>query len=60
MISWNIPRIGHSNSGLLRRPRASCHIRPAFVDRLAMIRPILIHPDPRLKKVCEPVAEITA
>ena len=23
-------------------------------------RPILIHPDPRLKKVCEPVAEITA
>ena len=25
-----------------------------------MIRPILIHPDPRLKKVCDPVAEITA
>ncbi len=25
-----------------------------------MIRPILIHPDPRLKKVCEPVAEITS
>ncbi len=25
-----------------------------------MIRPILIHPDPRLKKVCEPVSEITA
>jgi peptide deformylase len=24
-----------------------------------MIRPILIHPDPRLKKVCDPVAEIT-
>jgi len=24
-----------------------------------MIRPILIHPDPRLKKRCEPVAEIT-
>ncbi|WP_136645591.1 peptide deformylase [Tabrizicola sp. YIM 78059] len=24
-----------------------------------MIHPILIHPDPRLKKVCEPVAEIT-
>ena len=24
-----------------------------------MIRPILIHPDPRLKKVCEPVAAIT-
>ena len=24
-----------------------------------MIRPILIHPDPRLKKACEPVAEIT-
>ncbi len=24
-----------------------------------MIRPILIHPDPRLKKVCEPVTEIT-
>jgi peptide deformylase len=24
-----------------------------------MIRPILIHPDPRLKKQCEPVAEIT-
>jgi peptide deformylase len=24
-----------------------------------MIRPILIHPDPRLKKLCEPVAEIT-
>ncbi|MBA3909536.1 MAG: peptide deformylase [Rhodobacter sp.] len=24
-----------------------------------MIRAILIHPDPRLKKVCEPVAEIT-
>ena len=25
-----------------------------------MIRSILIHPDPRLKKVCDPVAEITA
>lgn len=25
-----------------------------------MIRYILIHPDPRLKKVCDPVAEITA
>jgi peptide deformylase len=25
-----------------------------------MIRHILIHPDPRLKKVCEPVSEITA
>jgi peptide deformylase len=25
-----------------------------------MIRTILIHPDPRLKKLCEPVAEITA
>ena len=25
-----------------------------------MIRPILIHPDPRLKKPCEPVAEVTA
>lgn len=24
-----------------------------------MIRPILIHPDPRLKKLCEPVGEIT-
>ena len=24
-----------------------------------MIRPILIHPDPRLKKRCDPVAEIT-
>jgi len=24
-----------------------------------MIRPILIHPDPRLKKVCEPVSEVT-
>jgi peptide deformylase len=24
-----------------------------------MIRPILIHPDPRLKKPCDPVAEIT-
>lgn len=24
-----------------------------------MIRPILIHPDPRLKKICDPVAEIT-
>ncbi len=23
------------------------------------LRPILLHPDPRLKKVCEPVAEIT-
>ena len=26
----------------------------------AMKRPILIHPDPRLKKVCTPVADITA
>ncbi|NJM83300.1 MAG: peptide deformylase [Tabrizicola sp.] len=25
-----------------------------------MIRPILIHPDPRLKKLCDPVTEITA
>jgi peptide deformylase len=24
-----------------------------------MIRPILIHPDPRLKKLCDPIAEIT-
>lgn len=24
-----------------------------------MIRPILIHPDPRLKKVCSPVADLT-
>ncbi len=24
-----------------------------------MIRPILIHPDPRLKKLCDPVTEIT-
>jgi peptide deformylase len=24
-----------------------------------MIRPILIHPDPRLKKVCAPVAQVT-
>ncbi len=24
-----------------------------------MIRPILIHPDPRLKKPCDPVAEVT-
>ncbi len=24
-----------------------------------MIRPILIHPDPRLKKACDPVSEIT-
>lgn len=24
-----------------------------------MLRPILIHPDPRLKKVCDPVTEIT-
>jgi peptide deformylase len=24
-----------------------------------MIRPILIHPDPRLKKVCDPVASVT-
>ena len=24
-----------------------------------MIRPILIHPDPRLKKVCDPVADVT-
>ena len=23
-----------------------------------MIRPILLHPDPRLKKVCDPVAEV--
>ncbi|MBD3763382.1 MAG: peptide deformylase [Rhodobacterales bacterium] len=25
-----------------------------------MLRPILIHPDPRLKKVCDPVTDITA
>ncbi len=25
-----------------------------------MIRPILIHPDPRLKKLCDPVQEITS
>ncbi len=25
-----------------------------------MLRPILIHPDPRLKKVCDPVTEFTA
>lgn len=24
-----------------------------------MIRPILIHPDPRLKKICDPVGQIT-
>ena len=26
----------------------------------AMKRPILLHPDPRLKKICDPVAQITA
>ncbi|MGN7868874.1 peptide deformylase [Paracoccus sp. 22332] len=26
---------------------------------MSSLRPILIHPDPRLKKVCEPVARIT-
>lgn len=26
---------------------------------MAMIRPILIHPDPRLKKLCDPVTAIT-
>ncbi|WP_434617888.1 peptide deformylase [Tabrizicola sp. M-4] len=25
-----------------------------------MIRPILIHPDPRLKKLCDPVAEVSS
>ena len=24
-----------------------------------MIRPILIHPDPRLKKLCDPVSQVT-
>lgn len=27
---------------------------------MAMIRPILIHPDPRLKKLCDPVTEISS
>ena len=26
---------------------------------MAMKRPILIHPDPRLKKLCEPISQIT-
>ena len=26
---------------------------------MSSLRPILIHPDPRLKKVCDPVARIT-
>jgi peptide deformylase len=33
--------------------------RTGFRKSLSMIRPILIHPDPRLKKLCEPVGEIT-
>ncbi len=32
---------------------------PGFPYFRGMIRPILIHPDPRLKKVCDPVTEIT-
>lgn len=43
----------HSDCALpLRRGGCIPYIRP-------MIRPILIHPDPRLKKACEPVTDIT-
>jgi peptide deformylase len=31
----------------------------SHLKSVRMIRPILIHPDPRLKKPCEPIAEIT-
>ena len=31
---------------------------PKSLD-MSSLRPILIHPDPRLKKVCDPVARIT-
>lgn len=33
--------------------------RPSIAYIVHMIRQILIHPDPRLKKLCDPVAEIT-
>ena len=40
--------------------RRHCAAGGIWVNASAMIRPILIHPDPRLKKVCEPVTAISA
>ena len=39
-----------------------CPLQPALLLPYIqnMLRPILIHPDPRLKKVCDPVAEVTS
>jgi peptide deformylase len=43
----------------LLRPRVPLAITGRLSYIAQMIRPILIHPDPRLKKLCDPVAEIT-
>lgn len=44
---------------MLAPSRRHCAARMIWVNASAMIRPILIHPDPRLKKVCEPVSAIS-
>ncbi len=45
---------------MLRLPQAAAlRENTASLTSGDMIRPILIHPDPRLKKLCDPVAEIT-
>ena len=41
-------------------PRRHCATGMIWLNDIAMIRPILIHPDPRLKKVCDPVTGISA
>jgi peptide deformylase len=45
-----------SQFSLSARGVAAC---AAFAYVSAMLKPILIHPDPRLKKLCEPVADIS-
>jgi peptide deformylase len=40
--------------------RRHCATGVIWVNAFAMIRPILIHPDPRLKKVCDPVPSISS
>lgn len=40
--------------------RRHCALTVIWVKHFAMIRPILIHPDPRLKKVCDPVPTISS
>jgi peptide deformylase len=55
-MSFHLPDAGRR----VARVSFSCTTKARAVNPEIMIRPILIHPDPRLRKTAEPVAAITA